>query len=120
MAREAAGFGQRVVVGSEAGCFGYEPARQMQAMGAEVYGIAPQNWDEQGKRQVNDKHDGQVMCRRLSEYLCGHHKALSVVRRPSREEEARRGQARMGDHVAASCGGCKRWDAVCCGHREWR
>ena len=30
-----------------------------------------QNWDEQGKRQGNDKHDGQVMCRRLSEYLCG-------------------------------------------------
>jgi hypothetical protein len=29
--------------------------------------IAPQDWDEQGKRQVNDKHDALVMCRRLSE-----------------------------------------------------
>ena len=90
---------ERVVVCYEAGCFGYEPARQMQAMGVEVYGIAPQNWDEQGKRQVNDKHDAQVMCRRLSEYLCGHHKALSIVRIPSREEEARRGQARMRDQL---------------------
>ena len=53
----------------EAGCFGYEPARGMQAMGAKVYVIAPQNWDEQGKGQVNDKHDAQVICRRLSEYL---------------------------------------------------
>ena len=41
--------------------------------------IAPQDWDEQGKRQVNDKLDAQVMCRRLSEYLAGHRKALSVL-----------------------------------------
>ena len=92
-------LGERVVVCYEAGCFGYEPARQMQAMGVEVYVIAPQNWDEQGKRQVNDKHDAQVMCRRLSEYLCGHDKALSIVRIPSREEEARRGQGRMRDQL---------------------
>jgi hypothetical protein len=54
---------ERVVVCYEAGGFGYEPARRMQAMGVEVYVIAPQNWDEQGKRQVNDKFDAQVMCR---------------------------------------------------------
>ena len=77
---------ERVVVCYEAGCFGYEPARRMQAMGVEVYVIAPQNWDEQGKGQVNDKHDAQVICRRLSEYLGGHRKALSIVRIPSREE----------------------------------
>ena len=46
---------ERVVVCYEAGCFGYEPARRMEAMGVEVKVIAPQNWDEQGKRQVNDK-----------------------------------------------------------------
>ena len=86
---------ERVVICYEAGCFGYEPARRMQAIGAEVYVIAPQDWDEQGKRQVNDKHDAQVMCRRLSEYLVGHRKALSVVRIPSPEEEARRAQGRM-------------------------
>jgi transposase len=84
------GLAERVVVCYEAGCFGYEPAREMEAMGVEVYVIAPQNWDEQGKRQVNDKHDAQVMSRRLSEYLCGHGKALSIVRIPTREEEARR------------------------------
>jgi transposase len=90
---------ERVVVCYEAGCFGYEPARRMQAMGAEVYVIAPQNWDEQGKRQVNDKFDAQVMCRRLSEYLAGHRKALSVVRIPSPEEEARRAQGRMREQL---------------------
>ena len=63
------GLAAEVVVCYEAGCFGYEPARRMQAMGAKVYVIAPQNWDEQGKGQVNDKHDAQVICRRLSEYL---------------------------------------------------
>src|ERR1700760_386065 len=45
---------ERVVVCYEAGCFGYEPARRMQKLGAEVLVIAPQDWDEQGKRQVND------------------------------------------------------------------
>jgi hypothetical protein len=39
----------------------------MQTMGAEVYVIGPQDWDEQGKRQVNDKLDAQVMCRGLSQ-----------------------------------------------------
>ena len=48
----------RVVVCYEAGCFGYEPARRMQAMGAEVLVIAPQDWDEQGKKQVNDRGGG--------------------------------------------------------------
>src|SRR5450432_3227091 len=56
-----------IAVCYEAGCFGYEPARRMEAMGAEVYVVAPQNWDEQGNRQFNDKWDAAVMCRRLSE-----------------------------------------------------
>ena len=93
------GLGERVVVCYEAGCFGYEPARRMQGLGVEVYVIAPQNWDEQGKRQVNDKHDALVMCRRLSEYLTGHHKALSIVRIPSPEEEARRAQGRLREQL---------------------
>jgi transposase len=90
---------ERVVVCYEAGCFGYEPARRMQAMGVEVLVIAPQSWDEQGKRQVNDTSDAQVMCRRLSEYLNGHKRALSVVRIPTREEEAKRAEARLREQL---------------------
>ena len=60
---------RRVGVCYEAGCFGYEPARRMQKLGAEVLVIAPQDWDEQGKGQVNDQLDASVMCRRLSDYL---------------------------------------------------
>jgi hypothetical protein len=71
----------------------------MQGLGVEVEVIAPQDWDEQGKRQVNDKHDALVMCRRLSEYLAGHHKALSSVRIPSPEEEARGAQGRMREQL---------------------
>ena|SRR5207253_8459335 len=91
---------ERVAVSYEAGCFGYEPARRMQAKGIEVYVIAPQNWDEQGKRQVNDKWDAAVMCRRLSDYLDGHGKALSVVHIPSREEEEERSAARFREQLA--------------------
>jgi transposase len=94
------GMAEEVVVCYEAGCFGYGPARRMEKMGVKVYVIAPQNWDEQGKRQVNDKHDAQVICRRLSEYLAGHQKALSIVRIPSREEEKRRTRGRMREQLA--------------------
>ena len=94
------GLAEEEVVCYEAGCFGYGPARRMQRMGVKVYVIAPQNWDEQGKRQVNDKHDAQVICRRLSEYLAGHEKALSIVRIPSPEEEKHRGRGRMRERLA--------------------
>ena len=98
-----------MVVCYEAGCFGYEPARRMQGLGVEVYVIAPQDWDEQGKRQVNDQHDALVMCRRLGEYLAGHHKALSIVRIPSPEEEARRTQGRMREQL---CRQIRRMEAM--------
>jgi transposase len=88
-----------VAVCYEAGCFGYEPARRMQKMGAQVYVIAPQNWDEQQKRQVNDKFDARVMCRRLNDYLCGERHALSLVCIPSPEEEARRAKARQREQL---------------------
>ena len=81
----------------------------MQGLGVEVYVIAPQDWDEQGKRQVNDKHDALVMCRRLSEYLAGHPKALSIVRIPSPEEEARRTQGRMREQL---CRQIRRMEAM--------
>lgn len=90
---------RRIAVCYEAGCFGYEPARRMQAMGVEVYVIAPQSWDEQGKRQVNDKWDAAVMCRRLSEYLDGHRKALSVVHIPSPKEEEERAAGRFREQL---------------------
>ena len=93
------GLAEEVAVCYEAGCFGYQPARRMQAMGVKVYVIAPQNWDEQGKGQVNDKHDAQVICRRLSEYLAGHEKALSMVRIPSPEEEERRARGRLREQL---------------------
>ena len=95
---------ERVAVCYEAGCFGYEPARRMEAMGVEVYVVAPQNWDEQGKRQVNDKRDAAVMCRRLSEYLDGHDKALSIVHIPSREEEEKRAEGRFREQLSKEMG----------------
>ena len=45
-----------VVVCYEAGCFGCEPARRLQALGAEVLVIAPQDWDEQGRGGGGDSN----------------------------------------------------------------
>jgi len=90
---------EQVVICYEAGCFGFEPARRMIKMGAQVLVIAPQNWDEKGKRQVNDRMDALVMCRRLSEYLDGHEDALTVVRIPTPEEEIRRRPVRMREQL---------------------
>jgi transposase len=89
----------RVVVCYEAGCFGFGPARRMRETGAEVLVIAPQNWDEQGKRQVNDRVDATVMCARLSQYLEGHRKALCPVAIPTPQEEERRAQGRFRDQL---------------------
>lgn len=93
------GLARAVYVCYEAGCFGYEPARRWQALGAHVLVIAPQNWDQQQKRQVNDKLDARVMCQRLSQHLDGHRHALSVVRIPTREEERRRDLARQREQL---------------------
>jgi transposase len=90
---------EKVVVCYEAGCFGDEPARRMQTMGSTALVIAPQNWDEQQKRQVNDTVDAQVICRRLSDYLDGHRHARSVVHIPSREEEELRAKGRLRVHL---------------------
>src|SRR5205823_11427040 len=62
-------------------------------------GNAPQKRDEQGKKKDNDKIDATVMCRRLSENMDGHHKALSVVHIPSREEEADRAKGRFREQL---------------------
>jgi transposase len=93
------GQASEVFVCYEAGCFGYEPARRWQALGAKVLVIAPQNWDQQQKRQVNDKLDARVMCQRLSQHLDGHRHALSIVRIPTREEEKRRDVSRQRDQL---------------------
>ncbi len=91
--------GDPVAVCYEAGCFGYEPARRMRDMGARVYVIAPQDWDEKGKRQVNDKVDAVVMCRRLHNYLAGDSKALSIVHIPTPEQEERRACGRLREQL---------------------
>ena len=44
----------------------------MQAMGVEVYVRAPQNWDEQGKGQVNDNDEARDQRRsRIENYTSG-------------------------------------------------
>ena len=79
----------------EAGCFGFGLHRELTALGAANFVIAPQNWDARCERVKTDRTDARAMLNNLGQYLQGHTKALSVVRVPTKEEELRRGRARQ-------------------------
>jgi len=57
--------------------------------------VAPQCWDEAGKRVKTDKSDARELVDRLDRYLRGNKKAFSVVRVPEPEEEIRRSVGRQ-------------------------
>jgi transposase len=86
---------RRVVCCYEAGCFGYVPQRQIEALGAQCLVIAPQNWDPRNKNVQTDKTDSAEMLQHLDRYVAGNGKALAVVRTPSLAEEVRRSRVRQ-------------------------
>ena len=88
---------RRVVVTYEAGPFGFQLARELQAIGIECLVIAPQNWDERNKRTRTDRTDTSAMISRLDRYLAGNKKALAVVRTPTIQEEVTRDLSRHRD-----------------------
>lgn len=71
----------------EAGCFGYSLHRQLCALGAQNLVVAAKNWCGDAK---TDKRDAREMCLALERYVRGNTRALSPVRVPSPQEEARR------------------------------
>jgi len=64
--------------------------RQLQAVGATCYVVAPCKLDEQRKGVKTDALDAGGLCQRLSRYVDGNTKELAIVRVPSEEEEQRR------------------------------
>jgi transposase len=86
---------RRVACCYEAGCFGYVPQRQIEALGAQCLVIAPQNWDPRNKNVQTDKTDSAEMLQHLDRYVAGNGKALAVVRTPSLAEEVRRSRVRQ-------------------------
>ena len=79
--------GHRVHVVYEACGFGFGLYRQLTALGATCYVIAPRKLDELGKRVKTDALDAGALCQRLSRYVDGKTKELAVIRVPTEEEE---------------------------------
>jgi transposase len=90
---------ERVVFCYEAGPFGYELARKLEAGGVEPIVMCPQNLDERCRRVATDKRDARRIASRLDRYLSGNQEALAEVRIPSVAEEDQRAQSRLREQM---------------------
>ena len=79
--------GHKVFVVYEACGFGFGLCRQLTALGATCYVVAPCKLDEQNKRVKTDALDAGALCQRLSRYVDGNTKELATIRIPTEEEE---------------------------------
>jgi len=90
---------KRVCAVYEAGPCGFGLARQLKALGVEVWLIRPMKLDQLGKGVNTDKTDAAELVSRLDRYLAGNGKAFAVVRVPTPEEEQRRCVSRQREQV---------------------
>ena len=72
------GQGHSVHVVYEACGFGFNLYRELKALGAPCYVIAPRKLDEQYTRVKTDPRDATTLCQRLSRYLDGNTQELAV------------------------------------------
>jgi transposase len=93
------GRGHTVHVVYEACGFGFGLHRQLRAMGAHCYVIAPRKLDEQGTGVKTDRRDAATLCQRLSRYVEGNTRELAVIRVPSEEEEQARHVSRQREQL---------------------
>ena len=91
--------GHTVHVVYEACGFGFGLYRQLVALGADAYVIAPRKLDEERKGVKTDALDATTLCQRLSRYLEGNTRELAVLRVPSEEEERARQRARQREQL---------------------
>lgn len=94
--------GARVYSCYEAGPCGYGLHRQLSALGACNYVVAPQRWDERGRRVKTDRRDARELCHRLDRYVQGNRDAFTVVRVPTPEQEQARAWAGSGARCSRS------------------
>jgi transposase len=87
--------GHTVHVVYEACGFGFGLYRELKALGAHCYVIAPRKLDEQCTRVKTDPRDAATLCQRLSRYLDGNTRELAVIRVPTEEEEQDRHVSRQ-------------------------
>lgn len=99
--------GRKVYVGYETGPCGYGLHYQWQAAGAHSHvNVAEALAD--GRRQKTDKLDAAALCDKLARYLRGNPKAMTPVRVPSEEEQRRRSECRLREHLKQSR---QQWEA---------
>jgi transposase len=91
--------GHRVHVVYEACGFGFTLYRQLIALGAHCYVIAPRKLDEECSRVKTDPRDATTLCQRLWRYLEGNTRELAVIRVPSEEEERARHVSRQREQL---------------------
>ena len=93
------GNGARVYSCYEAGPCGYGLHRQLSSLSVINYVVAPQRWDERGRRVKTDKRDARELVDRLDRYLRGNTKAFTVVRVPTPRQEQERSLVRQRGRV---------------------
>ena len=93
------GRGHSVHVVYEACGFGFNLYRELKALGAPCYVIAPRKLDEQYTRVKTDPRDATTLCQRLSRYLDGNTQELAVIRVPTEEEEQARHVSRQREQL---------------------
>src|SRR6266536_5533115 len=91
--------GHSVHVVYEACGFGFTLYRQLIALGAHCYVIAPRKLDEECSRVKTDPRDATTLCQRLSRYVEGNTRELAVIRVPSEAEEQARHVSRQREQL---------------------
>jgi transposase len=90
---------KKVVTCYEAGPTGFWLHRRLASIGVTNYVVCPTSLDSRKKGVNTDKTDAKELLNRLDRYLAGNHKAMSIVRVPSLEEEQRRAITRQRDQL---------------------
>ena len=93
------GAGHTLYVVYEACGFGFNLYRELEALGAHCYVIAPRKLDEQCTRVKTDPRDATVLCQRLSRYVEGNTRELAVIRVPTEVEEQARHVSRQREQL---------------------
>jgi transposase len=91
--------GQSVHVVYEACGFGFGLYRELKALGAHCYVIAPRKLDEQCTRVKTDPRDATTLCQRLSRYMEGNTRELALIRVPTEAEEQARHVSRQREQL---------------------
>jgi transposase len=93
--------GRRVYSCYEAGPCGYGLHRDLVALGATSYVVAPETLSD-GRRQKTDNLDATALADQLDRYVRGNTKAFTVIRVPTLAEEQARAQGRLRDQLKRS------------------